>query len=187
MSEQERREAQIREWMAKQGLDALLLRRASSFAWATCGASSYINTATDYGEGMLLYTPDARYVVANNIEAPRLREEEGLGGHGWEFLTHDWFGQSDTVARLTHGARLGADGPFPGAEDVSSDVSRLRSLLSPEEGERFRALGRLCAEAMSAAIQQVRPGQTEYEIAGLLARETASRGAWPIVDLVATD
>lgn len=187
MSEQERREAQIRAWMAEQGLDALLLRRVSSFAWATCGASSYINTATDYGEGMLLYTPGARYVLSNNIEAPRLREEEGLGGQGWEFLTYDWFGQSDAVARVTRGMSLGADGPFAEAVDVSSEVSRLRSLLSPEEGERFRELGALCAEAMSAAIRQVRPGQSEHEIAGLLAGETASRGAWPTVALVATD
>jgi Xaa-Pro aminopeptidase len=33
----------------------------------------------------------------------------------------------------------------------------------------------------------VRPGMTEYEIAGLLAREAQSRGVQPIVNLVATD
>lgn len=187
MSEQERKEEQIRALLAERGLDALLLRRASSFAWATCGASSYINTATDYGEGMLLYTPDARYVVANNIEAPRLREEEGLREQGWEFLTHNWYEQADSVSRVTAGLQLGADGPFPGATDLSAEVGKLRSHLMSEEVDRFRELGRLCAEAMAAAIPQVQPGQTEHEIAGVLARETALRGAWPIVDLVATD
>jgi antitoxin VapB len=57
----------------------------------------------------------------------------------------------------------------------------------PEEGERFRALSHLCAEAMNAAIHAVRPGQTEYQLAGLLAHEAQSRGAQSIVDLIATD
>jgi antitoxin VapB len=66
-------------------------------------------------------------------------------------------------------------------------MARLRAILLPEEVERFRTLGRLCAEAMDAAIRAVKPGLTEYEIAGLLAHETESRGAQAIVNLIATD
>jgi antitoxin VapB len=40
---------------------------------------------------------------------------------------------------------------------------------------------------MDAAIRRVRPGMTEYEIAGLLSHETESRGAQAIVNLSATD
>jgi antitoxin VapB len=63
----------------------------------------------------------------------------------------------------------------------------MRSDLSPEEVERFRALGQLCADAMDEAIRAVRPGQNEYEIAGLLARAADNRGAPAIVNLIATD
>lgn len=187
MTEQEQKDGRVRELLARRGLDGLLLRRASSFAWATCGAASYINTASDYGEATLLYTPDRRCVISNNIEAPRLSQEEGLAARGWEFVTGDWYAPEDLVGETTRGMRLGADYPRPGAEDLSAEVSDLRAHLTPEEGERFRELGRLCADAMGAAIAQVRPGQTEHEIAGILARESATRGAWPVVDLVATD
>jgi antitoxin VapB len=40
---------------------------------------------------------------------------------------------------------------------------------------------------MAGAIQAVRPGQTEYQISGLLAQEADSRGAQAIVNLIATD
>jgi Xaa-Pro aminopeptidase len=40
---------------------------------------------------------------------------------------------------------------------------------------------------MQAAARAVRPGQTEHQIAGLLAREVESRGVQVIVNLIATD
>jgi Xaa-Pro aminopeptidase len=66
-------------------------------------------------------------------------------------------------------------------------MSQLRANLMPQEGERFRALGRLCAEAMDEAIRAVHPGQSEYEIAGLLAQSAERRGAQAIVNLIASD
>jgi antitoxin VapB len=83
--------------------------------------------------------------------------------------------------------KLAADGPYPGALDLSNEMARLRAQLLPEEGERYRSAGRLCAEAMNAAIRAVRPGQSEYEIAALLDQETFARGVQPIVNLIATD
>lgn len=187
MSEQELKESKVRALLAEKSLDALWLRRVSSFAWATCGASSYINTASEYGEASLLYTPHGRYVIANNIETPRLDHEEGLRTQGWEFATGNWYEPDHAVESLTKGLRVGADGPFPGATDLSAEMAQRRAQLTSEEGERFRELGRLCAQAMRATVDQVLPGQTEHEIAALLARETEARGAWPVVDLVATD
>jgi antitoxin VapB len=66
-------------------------------------------------------------------------------------------------------------------------MARLRANLLPVEVERFRQLGRLCGEAMHAAIYGVQPGMSEQEIAALLAYETQRRGAQAIVNLIATD
>ena len=77
--------------------------------------------------------------------------------------------------------------PFTGAVDLAGEFARLRSDLLPKEAERCRSLGRLCADAMAAAIRQVRPGMTEHAIAGLLSHETLARGVGAIVNLVATD
>jgi len=187
MNERQQKERWVKELLDEHGLDALLLRRASSFAWYTCGAASYVNTATDFGAASLLLTPKGNYVVTNNIEATRLKKEEQLAQQGFTVVSPHWYEGGDPVADLTRGLRLGADSPYPGATDLSTEMARLRARLTPEEGERFRQLGRLCAEAMKAAVRQVRPGQSEYEIAALLAQETLARGVLPIVNLIATD
>jgi len=187
MTEFGQKQDRIQALLAECKLDALLLRRVSSFAGATCGAASYVNTATTNGEAALLITSSGRYLITNNIEAARLEQEEKLAAQGWEFRVAPWHQAQDAVAELTRGLRLGADGPYPGATDLSGDLARLRANLTPEEGERFRVLSRLCAEAMDSAVRAVRPGQTEYQIAGLLAHEAGSRGVQAIVNLIATD
>lgn len=187
MSEFNQKQNRIQDLLEERKLDALLLQRVSSFAWATCGAASYVNTATTKGEAALLITPSGRYLITNNIEATRLDQGEKLVAQGWEFRVSPWHEAQDTVAELTQGLRLGADGPYPGATDLADDLARLRANLTPEEGERFRALGCLCAEAMDRAGRVVRPGQTEYQIAGLLAREAERRGVQAVVNLIATD
>jgi Xaa-Pro aminopeptidase len=187
MTEFDRRQKQIQTFLAEHDLDALLLQRVSSFAWATCGAASYVNTATTFGEATLVITPTGRYLIANNIEATRLEQEEMLAEQGWEFHVGAWYEGQNTLAELTRGLRVGADVPYPGTTDLSAELARQRANLSAEEGERFRALSRLCAEAMDQAIRAVRPGQTEYQIAGLLAQEADARGAQAIVNLIATD
>lgn len=187
MSELDTKLTRIRALLSKRKLDALLLQRVSSFAWATCGAASYVNTAAAEGAAALLVAPAGRYLITNNIEAPRLEREAGLAEQGWEFRVARWHEPPEAVAALTHGLKLGADGPYPGAADLSGELARLRTALTPEEGSRFRDLGRLGAEAMNNAVHSVRPGQTEYHIAGLLAQEAESRGVQAIVNLIAAD
>jgi antitoxin VapB len=173
--------------LAQHQLDALLLQRVSSFAWATNGAASYVNTAATDGAAKLLITPAGRYIITNNIEAPRLEKEEQLADQGWEMKVSPWHGGDDLVARLTAGLKLGADGPAPGAKNLAADIARLRANLTPAEGDRFRELGRLCARGMDDTVRAIEPGQTEFELAGHLAHAVQSRGAQPIVNLVATD
>ena len=179
--------------LQSRGLDALLLQRVSSFAWATCGAASYINTASSDGVVQLLITRSGQRMITrtraitNNIEAPRLEQEENLIRSGWELHTAPWYSGEDLVKRLVGGLKLGADSPYPGAVDLSSEIAHLRADLTPEEGERFRELGRLCASTMNDAIRAVQPGMTEYQIAALQAQEGERRGVQVTVNLVATD
>lgn len=187
MSELEHKLNRVRKLLTEHQLDALVLNRVSSFAWATCGAASYINTAASDGVGTLLITQDSRYLITNTIEAPRFEREEKLAEQGWTLCVAPWYEANPAFAELTTGMRLGADGPYPGAIDLSAEIARLRSQLGPEESQRFRTLGRLCAEAMNSAIRSIRPGMTEYEIAGRLAEAAESRGVQAVVNLIATD
>jgi Xaa-Pro aminopeptidase len=177
----------IHELLEKSRLNALLLRQTNNFAWATCGASSYINRADSLGIASLLITPANRYVITNNIEAVRLIREEGLADQNWEFHVIPWYEQKDGISELTSGMKLGADTLFSNAMNLSCEIDSLRSQLTPEDGERFRELGALCAQGMKDAVDAVRPGMSEYEIAGALSQAVESRGVQAVVNLIATD
>lgn len=179
--------SRIYDLLERHQVEGLLLRRISSFAWATCGADSHVNTAAAEGAASLLITREKRYLLTNCIEAPRMEQEFGLADQGWEFLVSSWAEPQKRLNRLVAGMSLAADVAFPGAVDVSGEVARLRSGLTGMEGERFRQLGNLCAEAMVSALQAVRPGMSEYQIAATVSSETLARGIQPIVNLVATD
>jgi antitoxin VapB len=186
MDELDYKLSKIRAVLAARELDAMLLQRVSSFAWATCGAASYVNTAASDGAGALLITRDDRFLITNTIEAPRFEREEKLAEQGWTLRVAPWYTAKPALAELGS-IRLGADSPLPGAVDLSDAMAQLRSGLTPEEGQRFRDLGRLCAEAMNEAIRSVHPGMTEYQIAGRLAAAAESRGVQAVVNLIAAD
>jgi antitoxin VapB len=177
----------IHKLLAQSGMDALLLRQSSNFAWVTGGASSYINRADLMGIASLLITKTGLFVVTNNIEAARLMQEEGLAKQGWEFQVSPWHENKDRVLELTAGMKLGVDSCFKDATDLSAEVASLRFQLTSEEGERFRVLGHLCAQGMRDSVDTVRPGMTEYEIAAVLSQAVESRGVQVIVNLIATD
>ena len=168
-------------------LDALLLQKTENFAWATCGGDPHINIADSMGIASLLITPTDRFVVTNNIEATRLMQEQGLAEQGWEFEVAAWFEGDAQIASLTRGMKLGADTSFHHALDLSGEIASIRSQLTPEEGNRYRELGRLCAQGMRQSIDAVKPGMSEYEIAGQLAQSVESRGVQAVVNLVAVD
>jgi antitoxin VapB len=177
----------MRNLLDQHQVDGLLLRRVSSFAWATCGAASYVNTATTEGAASLLVTRDDCFLITNNIEAPRLEEEEHLVEQGWTLCVAHWASPMTELNRLTTGLRLIADVPFQGAKEIGAEIARQRTHLTAEEGDRFRQLGNLCAKAMNSAARAVRPGMTEMEMAALLGSETQQRGVQPVVNLMATD
>jgi antitoxin VapB len=178
--------AQVRELLATSALDAIILDRVANTAWITAGAATYVNEATDTGLSSVVVTPERAYVVTDAVEAPRLREEEGVEALGFEFATEPWYERGAFARRLRESQRVGRDGCGPGP-DVGTALRRLRSRLLPTEAERYRAVCRDAAEAMGEATALVRPGIAEYAIAGKLAEASRARGGAAIVNLVAGD
>jgi Xaa-Pro aminopeptidase len=139
--------------------DGLLLRRVSSFAWATCGAALYINMAVTQGAASLLVTHDECFLITNNIEAPRMEEEEHLAEQGWTLSIAHWTNPMKELNRLTAGLRLISDVPFGDAMLIEDEMARLRAHLTEEEENRFRKVGKLCAKAMNEAAHS----ETRYD------------------------
>jgi Xaa-Pro aminopeptidase len=177
----------IRHLLDGSNLDAILLRQTRNFSWATCGADSYIDIADSTGIASLLITRTNRFVVTNNIEASRLMHEQCLAEQGWELQASPWFESDDLLASLTRGMKVGADTSFPNALDLSQEIASIRSQLTPEEANRYRELGQRCAQGMRQAIDAVKPGMSEFEVAGALAQSVEGRGVQVVVNLVAVD
>jgi len=178
-------------FLAEGGLDGAVLSRRCNFSWYTCGAHNYVAGAADVGNSWLLVDRERARVVTSNIEATRLGGEE-LAGSGIEVEAFDYHEPGGPAAALKAGAggmRLAADAPVPGLElpALGDEFSRLRWALTPWEIDRYRALARDTVAAVESAARRAEPGQTEFELAGLVSAELLGRGCVPWLLLVAAD
>lgn len=172
--------------MDREGIDALAITSVGNFAWLTCGAANWVGTSSDVGAATAVVTRDARYIVCNNIEAPRIADEE-VGDVGFEFRTFPWYEDAagHVIRDIAGGGVVGSDVPMDGARTVSIDSCR-QSLTEPEI-ERYKWLGANAGECLSLACREIEPGMTEHEIAAVLDSHLYARGIVPTLTLVATD
>lgn len=184
MSLEERRRALL-ETMDRLGLGALVVGLPGNFAWYTGGADNRIDQSQPPGVAAVLFTPEAEYVVADNIEAPRMREEETPG---FEVVEHPWYESATPLYReLAGGASYGADFSLKEARDVSAEISPLRYVLDAEAVETYRLAGAEASAAMEEAAAFLSPGTTEHEAAAILVSACRRRGLTTPVTLAAAD
>jgi Xaa-Pro aminopeptidase len=178
----------LRTKMSERRIDAVRLTSIASTSWITAGARLYVNEATDLAASSLLITEDRAYIVTDSIEAPRLEQEEELGDLGFEFLVKPWYADTDATSSLLVNKHVGLEGTGgTNTVDISSELRHLRSVLQEQEVLRLRRVSALAAEAMYEAIQTVRPGMSEHEVAAKLAQASRERGGSAVVNLIASD
>lgn len=177
-----RRRARLVQVLDDERLDALVLRRPPSVAWAADGARTHIDVTAEAGIAWLVVTRDEVRVVTSTVEAERLAAEELTDGDlRWTAL--DW--DADLATAVPTGDRVGTDGVLAGCRDVSAALEAARRILLPAEQERYRALGRDAAEALTATVLACGPTDDEQHWAARAAAELVARGADPLVVLVA--
>ncbi|MGC9453950.1 MAG: M24 family metallopeptidase [Phycisphaerae bacterium] len=183
--------ARVAAYLREHDLDAVLLSRRCNFSWYTCGAHNYVSTGCDVGNSHLLVTADSAEVLTNNIEATRLSNEE-LPATGIEVRSFAYF-DAEARQKLFEAAlgslRVAADASVAGLDlpPLEADFDRLRWTLTAREIDRYRELCQDTAAAVEAVAQSAEPGQTENELAGLLACSLRSAGCTPWVLLVGGD
>lgn len=184
ITEKERR---VRRLLDEQKLDALVISTTANFAWLTCGGSNYVGIATELGAAAAVVTREAKYIVCDNIEAPRIMTEEVVG-QGFELASYPWHedGRTRAIRKIT-GGEVGADVPMDGARNVAALVDPLRWSLAPEEIERYKWIGARTGEMMTRVANELKPGMTEHEIAAMMAGEVVAFGGVTAVNLVAVD
>jgi Xaa-Pro dipeptidase len=193
MNEVDEKVERVARYARANGLGAMLLTRQHNFSWLSGGQTNRIDGSVDVGEGSLLVTASAkRYVVANAIEMPRLRDE-ALQGLGFEPVEYEWADDHQhssaalkTAARVIN-APIGSDVPAEGARDVNAAVRALQTPLTDPEVARYRALGGDVANAVERLCRSLQPGGSECSIAGMVNSAVATIGARAVVTLVAAD
>jgi Xaa-Pro aminopeptidase len=179
----------LRAWMEERQLQGALLGTHGWFAWATAGGRNYVSVSTERGVAALLVTPTEALLLADNIEACRLVEEE-TEALPLSLVELPWWRGTvvEEALRRVAANRLVSDLPLAGARrlDVEAALALRSSLLQPER-DRYRALGRDVALALTHAAFHCRPGLTEHQLCGLLAGVLTDLGAAPVVLLAAAD
>jgi antitoxin VapB len=195
-SEVAEKRQRIHRFIQAQGLDGVLLNTHSFFAWATAGGTNWVAMNNDHGIASLLHLANGeQYALTNNIEVPRMEQEELLTQLGYQIIRHNWwqnrndFLDEKGVWDLVGGKhkKLGADFALEGAQNVSQLLELERYELTPEEAVRYRQVGAKAGEAIESVCAALEPNMTEWEIAGRVAEASLAHEISPFLTLVASD
>lgn len=182
--------------LAEKNLGGALIISQHNFSWLTAGGANGVDTSREVGSGALLVTKGGkRFVLANRIEMPRLRDEELAGGQ-FEPIEFPWEEEKASptllVARavtlLGSSETLGSDVNL-GTEALPIDgaVASCRYELTNSEIVRYRSLGGDAALAIANLARSLEPGETEIEVAHRVAHALAAYDIRAVVNLVAAD
>jgi Xaa-Pro aminopeptidase len=183
------KERRVRDFLRSKNLKALLLKRQANFCWMTCGGLNLVGITTELGVTSILITENSKFLISNNIEAPRMIEEEGLEKQGFIPKTFPWHEDQEVsiVKDLVGEGSLGCDVPFPNAVMVAEEVARLRYSLTSEELDRYRWLGERVSLALEKTMIDTKKGEKESEVVGRLCNELWKDRIDPITLMAAAD
>jgi Xaa-Pro aminopeptidase len=183
------KERRVRDFLRSKGLKALLLKRQANFSWMTCGGLNLVGITTEMGATSLLITENSKFVISNNIEAPRMIEEEGLEKQGFVVKTFPWHEDQETfiVKDLVGDGPVGCDAPFPNTVMVAEEVAKLRYSLTSEEVDRYRWLGEKASLALEKTVMRAKKGEKESAVVGRLCKELWKDRIDPITLMSAAD
>jgi Xaa-Pro dipeptidase len=174
----------IRKLIADTGTGGIEVGLQTNFSWLT-GGRGFVGLASEDACASLLISTDSAYLLVNNIEKPRLLDEEisGLadmlqvGSYPW----YDGAQKASVIQEVLNGREFLTD------VRLQKEFRSLRSRLTDTEAERYRILGKDAAEAVEDVCRGLKPGVREFEIAGIVSGALWSRGIEPITVLIAFD
>jgi Xaa-Pro aminopeptidase len=135
----------------------------------------------------LYFSADQRWVLAANVDAQRLFDEE-LEGLGFQLKEWPWhWGRAQLLGDLCQGRTIACDQALDNVKLVADRLAQLRRATTAYEQACYRALGQIVGHALEATCRTVRVDETEREIAGQLSHRLLHRGAQPLHIEVAAD
>jgi Xaa-Pro dipeptidase len=177
----------VRRFLKEKALDGFLINKVSNFAWFTGGKINYVGLHTEIGVCKLLITENKIYYLTNNIEYPRISEEE-LKNLGFEPVIENWYEENFIEKIREIGCKyVGADIRDYSPTFVPFNIEKLHYPLLPQEIDRYKELGKRVSEVMTEVCKEIKLGEKEVEVAGRLSKKLLSKNIIPIVLLIASD
>ena len=165
------KEQRLRSLLDELELDGILLKSQANFSWFTAGGLNVVTIANTLGVSSILVTRDARLLISNNIEYPRMHDDEALGELDFDFRTFQWYdpgGERAPISSVVRPERVGCDLPGFGYVDVGAEIARQRYKLLEPEVERYRWLGVRASRALESTLTRVERGMSEAQVTGML-------------------
>jgi Xaa-Pro aminopeptidase len=162
------------------GCDGLLLSLPEHFTWLTAGGTP--RGLYDGQTAPLLFcTPEARWLIASNVDSPRLFDEE-IEALGFQLKEWPWhWGREQFLADLCANRKVAVDAPLPLEGEftpVRLQMLALRRRLTIYEHAALTAVGAIVAHAVEATCRTIERGLSEREIAGQVAHRLMHRGVF---------
>lgn len=177
----------VRQFMDRKGLSGILIKKQPNFSWLTAGGLNMVGIATEMGVTSVLVARDSCYLIANKIEAPRMRDEE-VDELGFEIVSYEWYENKELeIVKKIAGEKVGCDSPVAGLIHVEGEFNELRYELTESEIERYLYLGEKLSKALESVLLFTRPGDVEAEIAGRISAELWKYRIDPTGFMVAAD
>ena len=195
-SEIEIKTERLAEILSAEKLGGVLINAQHNFAWLTGGRSSAINTSIENGACFLFVRADGkRFVLANNIEMPRILSEE-ISTEDFEPVEFAWQTEKSSGNFVIERAKslIRDDKEIVSDLSLSSSIrsvenliARCRYELTGAEIERYRKLGKDAGEALGKIFETLKTGETEIEIARKVKNALAAYNIESVVTLVGAD
>src|SRR4051812_26938927 len=179
---------QVRSLLKSTKAEAAMIGKQSNFSWLSCGGEAHVALISQLAVGRLVVTAKKVFLLTNRIEMPRLQDEV-VRGLGAEPLLYEWYedGALKALKEVVDPQKVISDTGEYGTQSKPELFAPLRYSLHPAEVKRVRALARGPESAMNEACHTLKPGQDEFQIAGILAGNCWQRQITPAVTLIAVD
>ncbi len=182
--------------LSAESLGGVLLNAQHNFAWLTGGKANGVNSSIENGACFLFTRADGRrFVLANNIEMPRVLAEE-VSANEFEPVEFAWQDEKASGDFIIEKAKsLGLTDQniasdlylHSSVRPVENLIAHCRYELTAGEIERFRKLGKDAGEALAKIFEIIKPGDAETVIARKVKNALGFFGIESVVTLVGAD
>ncbi|PMQ01995.1 MAG: peptidase M24 [Dictyoglomus sp. NZ13-RE01] len=178
----------VRNFLREKDLYAILIKKQPNFSWITAGGVNFVGMTTEIGVTSVLVTEREQFVIANKIEAGRMRDEE-VKDLDFEVIEYPWYEDKEIeiVNSIVGDKKVGCDIPYSNFIFVENDFRRLRFTLTEGEIDRYKYLGEKLAKAVEETLMETKKGDKEIKIAGRIAQKLWKDGIEPTAFMIASD